>query len=145
MGQVDFIVAADNATSFDPHVTYGMPAVFEPALMGERMPIGEVMRMTLLGSQERCSAKKAEQIGLVAQVVPSADVVEVTRQLALTIAGNLFLNLATWAESLGTSQEDSRRDSPHPRPSGGRAGLFRGLTRVAPSTVLNTSPIGVRA
>ena len=69
LGQVDFIVAAEHATFFDPHVTYGMPAVFEPALMGERMPFGEVMRMTLMGNQERISAKKAEQIGLVTQVV----------------------------------------------------------------------------
>ena len=50
LGQVDFIIAAEHATFFDPHaVTYGMPAVFEPALMSSRMPFGEVMRMTLMG------------------------------------------------------------------------------------------------
>ncbi len=142
LGQVDFIVAAEHATFFDPHVTYGMPAVFEPALMGQRMPFGEVMRMTLMGSQERISAEKAEQIGLVTQVVPSDEVVEVTRQLALTIAsfspaavqaslravwasreispgqmvelGNLFLNLATSAESLRSSQEVFQKRKPRP-------------------------------
>ena len=142
LGQVDFIVAAEHATFFDPHVTYGMPAVFEPALMGERMPFGEVMRMTLMGNRERISAKKAEQIGLVTQIAPSAEVVKVTRQLALTIAsyspaavqaslravwasreissgqmvelGNLFLNLATSAESLCDSQEVFQKRKPEP-------------------------------
>jgi len=142
LGQVDFIVAAEHATFFDPHVTYGMPAVFEPALMGKKMPFGEVMRMTLLGGRERISARKAEQIGLVTQVVPSAGLIEVTRQLALTIAsyspaavqaslravwaaqemppgqmvelGNLFLNLATTAESLRNSQEVFEKRKPEP-------------------------------
>ena len=31
LGEADILVAADHATFFDPHVTYGMPAVFEPA------------------------------------------------------------------------------------------------------------------
>ncbi len=142
LGEVDFIVAADHATFFDPHVTYGMPAVFEPALMGEKMPFGEVMRMTLMGNRERISAEKAERIGLVTQVVPSADLAAVTRQLALTIAsyspaavqaslravwasremspgqmvelGNLFLNLATTAETLRESQETYQRRKPEP-------------------------------
>ena len=33
LGEVDFIIAAAHATFFDPHVTYAMPAVFEPTLM----------------------------------------------------------------------------------------------------------------
>jgi len=142
LGQVDFIVAADHATFFDPHVTYGMPAVFEPALMGEKMPFGELMRMTLMGNRERISAQKAERIGLVTQVVASSELIEVTRKLALTIAsyppaavqaslravwasremppgqlvelGNLFLNLATTAESLRNSQEVFRSRKPEP-------------------------------
>jgi enoyl-CoA hydratase/carnithine racemase len=142
LGQVDFIVAADHATFFDPHVTYGMPAVFEPALMGEKMPFGEVMRMTLMGNSERISAQRAERIGLVTQVVPAAELAEVTRRLALTIAsyspaavqaslrtvwasrevspgqmvelGNLFLNLATTAETLRDSQEVFQKRKPEP-------------------------------
>jgi enoyl-CoA hydratase/carnithine racemase len=110
--------------------------------MGERMPFGEVMRMTLMGNQERVSAKKAEQIGLVTQVVPATDLLEVTRQLAVTIAsyapdavqaslravwasremtpgqmlemGNLFLNLATTAETLRDSQTSFEKRKPAP-------------------------------
>jgi enoyl-CoA hydratase/carnithine racemase len=100
------------------------------------------MRMTLMGNQERISATKAEQIGLVTQVVPADEVVEVTRKLALTIAsyspaavqaslravwasremspaqmlelGNLFLNLATSPESLRDSQAVFQTRKPAP-------------------------------
>ena len=30
LGEVEFIIASDNATFFDPHVTHGMPCVYEP-------------------------------------------------------------------------------------------------------------------
>ena len=71
LGEVDILIAADHATFFDPHVTYGMPAVYEPLLMLHRgMPFGEILRMTLLGNHERMSAARALEIGLVSEVVP---------------------------------------------------------------------------
>ena len=76
LGEADFLIAADHATFFDPHLTYGMPAVFEPLSMMRRMPFGEVMRMTLMGTHERISASRALQIGLVSEVVPAAQLVE---------------------------------------------------------------------
>ena len=69
LGEVDFIIAADHATFFDPHVTYGMPAAFEPIFMLHKMPFQEVMRMSLLGANERMSAARAHQMGLVSEVV----------------------------------------------------------------------------
>jgi enoyl-CoA hydratase/carnithine racemase len=42
LGEADIIIAAEHATFFDPHTTYGMAAVFEPMMMLQRMPIGEV-------------------------------------------------------------------------------------------------------
>ena len=42
LGQTEFIIASDDATFFDPHVTYGMTAAFEPierkAVTGEAAP-----------------------------------------------------------------------------------------------------------
>ena len=51
LGQVDFIIAADHATFVDPHVTYAMPAVYEPIEALAKMPFGEAMRVALLGRQ----------------------------------------------------------------------------------------------
>jgi enoyl-CoA hydratase/carnithine racemase len=86
LGEVEFVIAADHATFFDPHVTYGMAAVYEPILMSHRMPFGEVMRMSLLGNHERLSAERAREIGLVSQVVPAAELREAASWAATAIA-----------------------------------------------------------
>jgi enoyl-CoA hydratase/carnithine racemase len=86
LGEADIIVAADHATFFDPHVTYAMPAVYEPTLMLARMPFGEVLRMTLLGNYERISAARALEIGLVTEVTPAAELQATARWIAEAIA-----------------------------------------------------------
>jgi len=76
LGEVDFIIAAEHATFFDPHLTFNMAASFEPLQMTGRMPFGDLVRLTLLGSEERMSAQRALQIGLVTEVVPGAELHE---------------------------------------------------------------------
>jgi enoyl-CoA hydratase/carnithine racemase len=73
LGEVDFMIAADHATFFDPHLTFNMAASFEPLQMTGRMPFGDLVRLTLLGSEERMSAQRALQIGLVTEVVPGSE------------------------------------------------------------------------
>jgi len=69
LGEVEFIIAAEHATFFDPHVTYGMTACFESIHMLQKMPFHEIMRLALLGSHERVTARRAYEIGLVSEVV----------------------------------------------------------------------------
>jgi len=69
LGEVEFIIASEGATFFDPHVTYGMTAAFEPMHMLQKMPFNEIMRLSLLGNHERMSARRAFDIGLVSEVV----------------------------------------------------------------------------
>jgi enoyl-CoA hydratase/carnithine racemase len=69
LGEVEFIIAAEDATFFDPHVTFGMTACFESMHMLQKMPFGEIMRVALLGASERMTAKRAHEIGLVSEVV----------------------------------------------------------------------------
>jgi enoyl-CoA hydratase/carnithine racemase len=76
LGEVDFIIAAENATFFDPHLTFNMAASFEPLQMTGRMPFGDLVRLTLLGSAERMSAQRALQIGLVSELTPAAELRE---------------------------------------------------------------------
>jgi enoyl-CoA hydratase/carnithine racemase len=73
LGEVEFIIAAEHATFFDPHVSYGMTAAFESIHMLQKMPFGEIMRLALLGASERMTAQRAHEIGLVSEVVPGAD------------------------------------------------------------------------
>ena len=86
LAECDIIIAADHATFFDPHVTYGMPAVYEPMKMAQRMPLGEILRMTLMGNHERLSATTAKQIGLVSEVVPIENLHERASWISSTIA-----------------------------------------------------------
>ncbi|MHB8511906.1 MAG: enoyl-CoA hydratase/isomerase family protein [Actinomycetota bacterium] len=86
LGEVDIIIAADHATFFDPHVSYGMAASFESMHMLQKMPLGEVARMQLLGNDERMSAQRAHQIGLVSEIVPLAQLNEAATWIAERIA-----------------------------------------------------------
>jgi enoyl-CoA hydratase/carnithine racemase len=86
LGEVEFIVASSTATFFDPHVTHAMPAVYESMFMLQRMPIGEVMRMALVGRHERLTARRAHAVGLVSEVVPPEDLLEAAMRVAADIA-----------------------------------------------------------
>ncbi len=86
ISESDIIIAAEHATFFDPHVTYGMAAVYEPMKLVKRMPLGEVLRMTLVGSHERITAQTAMRLGLVSEVVPRDDLQHTADRLAEMIA-----------------------------------------------------------
>ena len=133
LGESDIIIAADNATFFDPHVTYAMTAAFEPILLTNRMAFGDLVRMSLVGALERMSAQTARESGLVSEVVAPADLLEVSHDLAARIAsapptavqstlrtlwasrnlspdqalelGNVFLQLGTTAKNLRQGQD----------------------------------------
>ena len=68
LNEADIIICSDDATFFDPHVTYGMTAALEPIGMSRRIPLGEALRIALLGLDERLSPERALQIGLVSEV-----------------------------------------------------------------------------
>lgn len=109
LGECDILIAADNATFFDPHVTYGMPASYESMLMVGRMPLGEVLRMQLTGAAERISAARAHQVGLVSEVVPLADLHAAATALAGTIAASPTLAVQATLKAVWTAFEVGRR------------------------------------
>ena len=133
LGESDIIIAAENATFFDPHVTYGMTASFEPILLSGRVAFGDLVRMTLVGAHERISAQTARVAGLVTEVVEPTLLMETAGNLAAAIAsqppasvqaslrtlwaarslspeqalslGNVFLQLGTSSEALQQGQD----------------------------------------
>jgi enoyl-CoA hydratase/carnithine racemase len=111
LGEVDFIIAADSATFFDPHVTYGMPAAFEPIFLLHKMPFQEVVRLSLLGAHERMSAARAHQVGFVSEVVPASELEERTRWAAQAIADQPPLAVQGTVRALWTGLELSRRQA----------------------------------
>ena len=83
----DIVLCSEEATFFDPHVTYGFVAALEPIALRYRMPFSDVMRMALLGLHERMTAARALAIGLVTEIVPRASLLTRAQELARIIAG----------------------------------------------------------
>ena len=108
LGEVEFIIAADHATFFDPHVTYGMTAAFEPIHMLQKMPFHEIMRVSLLGNHERLTAQRAHEIGLVSQVVPLAELHDAAAWCAEAIASAPPLAIEGTVRAIWTALEHSR-------------------------------------
>lgn len=86
INEADLIICSDDATFFDPHVTYGRTSALEPIGMRYRMPLGEVLRVVLLGLDERMSAERAREIGLVGEVLQRAELWDRADALARLIA-----------------------------------------------------------
>jgi len=111
LGEVEFIVAAEHATFFDPHVTYGMCAAFEPIHMTGITPFAEVMRMSLLGNHERLSAQRAHQIGMVSEVVPAAELHDRAHWAAAAIASQPKLAIEGTVRAIWSTREMPQRDA----------------------------------
>lgn len=86
LNEADIVICAEDATFFDPHVTYGMTSALEPIGAKYKMRFGDVLRMVLLGNDERISAQTALASGLVSEVLPPEKLFDRALELAHTIA-----------------------------------------------------------
>jgi enoyl-CoA hydratase/carnithine racemase len=111
LGESDIIIAAENATFFDPHVSYGMVAGFESVHLFQKLPLGETLRVALLGTAERMSAARAHQLGLVSEVVAQPELLERALWIADTIAGWPVLAVQGTLRSIWMANELSRRQA----------------------------------
>lgn len=108
LGEVETIVAADHATFFDPHTTYGMAASFEPILLYGQLPFGELCRIALMGNHERMSAARAREIGFVQDVVPIDQLAETAGRIAADIASQPAAAVEGTLRSLWAAREMAR-------------------------------------
>lgn len=86
INEADIVICSEDATFFDPHVSYGLTAAIEPIGLARRIPLGETLRIALLGLDERLSPARALQIGLVSEVLPRDDLWKRAAELADIIA-----------------------------------------------------------
>ena len=86
LNEADIILCSEDAQFFDPHVTYGLVCAVEPIGLSYRIPIGDVMRIALLGNDERMSAQTAKDIRLVSEVLPQQQLWARAHELAAKIA-----------------------------------------------------------
>jgi enoyl-CoA hydratase/carnithine racemase len=84
----DIVIAAEHATFFDTHVKVGLVAGMEPVTLARKMPLEAVLRMTLVGGNERMNAARAQALGLVGEVVPPDRLLARAFEVAAMIKGN---------------------------------------------------------
>ncbi|MBW8825343.1 MAG: enoyl-CoA hydratase/isomerase family protein [Acidobacteria bacterium] len=86
INESDIVICSDDAQFFDPHVTYGMTSACEPIGLRHRVPYGEAIRWALMGLDERMSADRALQIGLVSEIIPRDELWDHAHWIAATVA-----------------------------------------------------------
>lgn len=109
LGEVDIIIAAEHATFFDPHVTYGMVDGYEAMHLLQKLPLGETLRVALLGGSERMSAARAHQLGLVSEVVPKEELLDAAMWVATTIASAPPIAIQGTLKAIWTAHDIGRR------------------------------------
>lgn len=87
INEADIIICSDDATFFDPHANGGITSALEPIGMLHRgVPLGDVLRWALMGTEERISAETALRLGLVTEVTPRESLRERAHAIAASIA-----------------------------------------------------------
>ncbi|MFC9978569.1 enoyl-CoA hydratase/isomerase family protein [Gordonia sp. NPDC127522] len=87
LNESDIILAADDAEFFDPHANGGIVSALEPIGMLHRgVPLGDVLRWALMGTEERITATTALRLGLVTEVVPVSELRSRAHSIAASIA-----------------------------------------------------------
>src|SRR5215469_11635576 len=69
VADADIVIASQDATFLDPHVSVGQVTAYEAIGLLRKMPAEAVMRMALVGRHERLSATRALELGMISQVV----------------------------------------------------------------------------
>jgi enoyl-CoA hydratase/carnithine racemase len=87
INEADIIIASDDASFFDPHANGGIVSALEPiGMLNRGMPLGDVLRWALMGTEERITADTALRLGLVTEVLPRKDLHPRAHAIAAAIA-----------------------------------------------------------
>jgi len=105
INECDIVICSDDAQFFDPHVSFGATTACEPIGMLRRIPLGEVMRIALMGNDERISAETALRISLVTEVTPKDALWARAHEIAATIAAKPSVATQGSVRSIWESQD----------------------------------------
>jgi enoyl-CoA hydratase len=102
----DIVIAAGDATFFDPHTSVGQVVAIEAIGLMKRMPVEAVMRMAFVGRHERMPAQRAYELGMISEVVdPPERLREAAQELAEKIAQNSPAAMAATKRALWGAME----------------------------------------
>ena len=87
LNEADIIICSDDAVFFDPHANGGIVSALEPiGLLARGVPLGDVLRWALMGTEERITADTALRLGIVSEVVPRDELRARAHAIAAAIA-----------------------------------------------------------
>ncbi len=87
VNEADIIICSEDAEFFDPHANIGIVSALESVGMLHRgVPLGDVLRWALMGTEERITAHTALRLGLVTEVTSRDDLRSRARAIADSIA-----------------------------------------------------------
>lgn len=109
VADADIVLAADHVEVMDTHTSVGMVGAVENVTLTHRLPLGAVLRMTLMGRHYRMTAQRAHQLGLIDELYSREELMPAALTMAQTIAENSpravsLSKQAIWA-SLGRDHE----------------------------------------
>ncbi len=84
----DIVIAADDATFFDPHVSIGLVSGREMVRLARVLPLNVAMRVALTGKHERLTAQRAYDLGLVTELVAPGELRARALELAQIVNRN---------------------------------------------------------
>jgi enoyl-CoA hydratase/carnithine racemase len=111
VNESDIVICSDEAQFFDPHVTFGMTAALEPIGMRWRTALPEVLRMALMGNDERIGAETALRISLVTEVTSREALWERAHEIAATVAAKPSIATQGTVRAIWESMEMTRTAS----------------------------------
>jgi enoyl-CoA hydratase len=112
VADADIVIAASDATFFDPHVSVGQVVAIEAIGLLRKMPAEAVMRMALVGRYERISAQRALELGMISQLVdPPSELRATAQDLAEKIARNSPAAMAATKRALWGAFEAGLTDA----------------------------------
>ena len=88
VADADIVIAAEEASFVDPHVSLGQAVAYEAITLLHKSPMEAITRMALSGKGERISARRAYELGIVSSVVPAGQLRAAAAQLAAGVAAN---------------------------------------------------------
>lgn len=87
INESDIIICTGDAEFFDPHANAGIVSSLEPiGMLARGMPLGDVLRWALMGTEERICAETALRIGLVTEIVSREELRARAHGIAAAIA-----------------------------------------------------------
>ena len=84
----DISIASERAEFFDPHVSIGLVSGREMVRLARVLPPNVAMRIALMGKQERLSAQRAYELGMVTEIVEHDRLMDRAREVAAMVNRN---------------------------------------------------------